>query len=349
MPNRYDEVYDFRLATVQDVDDIMKFIREEWGANHILAHDKTLFLWQYGCTEYGNTKDINVVLMTLKDGTIVGMIGFVPYSNDKDNLHISTAITKIKSGDILPMAGLELMRRQMQIVGEKANFASGTNPNTILPLFNRVFKHKTGIMQQYYILNPDVGDYHIAVVPDTEIKECNYCSYPIALKEVDTFEQLSLNYDLSEKKRRMSIKSPEYINKRYFNHPYYSYRKWVLKNEDGLGIGALFGREICIDNSKILRLVDYRGNIEHLGKIGDALHRLIIEESYEYIDLMVSDLSDVSLQDAGFCLLDVDGETVIPHYFEPFEKRNIKNHYQASADIVIFKADGDQDRPNRIK
>ena len=78
MSNKYDKLYDFRIATVEDIDNIMKFIHDEWGENHILAHDKKLFTWQYGSSEYGDNTTINVVLMTKKDGEIVGMIGFVP-------------------------------------------------------------------------------------------------------------------------------------------------------------------------------------------------------------------------------------------------------------------------------
>ena len=40
MSNKYDKLYDFRIATVEDIDNIMKFIHDEWGENHILAHDK---------------------------------------------------------------------------------------------------------------------------------------------------------------------------------------------------------------------------------------------------------------------------------------------------------------------
>lgn len=345
MGNKYDELYDFRMANLDDVDDIMTFIREEWGQNHILAHDRELFLWQYGRTEYGDRTNVNVVLMTRKSGEIIGMIGFVPYSDNPEELHISTAITKVISRDILPLSGLELMRRQTQIVGEKANFASGTNPKTIMPIFERIFKHKVGIMQQYYMLNRKVKEFCIAIpernryIPDYEISDHK-------LIEINVFSELDNLYDLREKNYRMSIKSSEYVKKRFFEHPVYKYRKWCIRDERGHNIGVLFGRDIQIGTAHILRIVDYRGDLKHLEKLGKALHSLMENEEYEYIDLMASDLSDLELGKAGFELLDPDGSTIIPHYFEPFERRNIKNHYQTNADIVIFKADGDQDRPN---
>ncbi len=344
MGNRYDTRYNFRMADINDVDDIMLFIKKEWGENHILAKDKQLFIWQYGCQEYGDNNTINVILMTEKDGRIVGMIGFIPYSINKECLNISTAITKIQSKDVMPMVGVELMKRQMAIVGEKANFASGTNPNTIMPIFEKVFHHTVGVMEQYYILNVDVT-YKVAE-PDLSEYIDKYEIYPYTLHEILSFEELTEKYDLNEINTHMSIKSPQYINKRYFEHPYYKYRKWIIKNEEHSAVGVLFGRELEVEGSKILRFVDYRGNLAYLSKLGKAFHELIENEGYEYIDLMVSDLSNYNLKQAGFNKLNPEGKTIIPHYFEPFVKKNIKNYFQTSAEIVIFKADGDQDRPN---
>ena len=347
MANRYDARYDFRIADINDTDAIMKFIHDEWSAGHILAHDRDLFLWQYGCSEYGDNNRINVVLMTEKDGTISGMIGFIPYSQDKEHLHISTAITKVRAENALPMAGLELMRRQKALVGEKANFASGANPGTILPLFEKVFHHRTGVMQQYYMLNT-AADFKIAD-PDLASYDPSYGTYPYKLEEITDFDALASRYDLCRINEHMSVKSPEFIKKRYFLHPYYMYRKWLITDESGDSTGVLFGREIEAEGSKALRLVDYRGSLENLEKTGAPLHELMEHEGYEYIDLMVSDLSAYDMKKAGMNLLDPDGNTVIPHYFEPFVRQNVRNWYQNDSDIVIFKADGDQDRPNRWK
>lgn len=344
MANKYDEVYNYRMATVDDVDNIMNFIRQEWAENHILARNKELFLWQYGRTEYGDNKGINFVLMTDKKGEILGIIGFVSY--DPDNNSISTAITCVKAEGLLPMSGLELMKRQMQIVGEKVQFSSGTNPNTILPLFKRVFHMTTGIMQQYYMLNAEVKDYHIAV-PDASCIEEKFITTGFTIEEIHDFKEIEDCFDLYKIRENMVYKSPEFLNKRYFKHPVYNYKKWFVRNESGERADILFGREIEREGVKILRLVDYRGNLDDLKELGKPLHDLMKEKKYEYIDLMVSDLSDYHLDKAGFHLLDPDGNTIIPHYFEPFVRENKKNYFQNETDVVIFKADGDQDRPNK--
>ena len=97
-----------------------------------------------------------------------------------------------------------------------------------------------------------------------------------------------------------------------------------------------------------MRLVDFRGDINSLSEIGKALETVLKNGHYEYVDLMVSELPKGLAEKSGFTLLDINGENIIPNYFEPYVKENIKMCFQESDDIIIFKADGDQDRPNAI-
>lgn len=341
---KYDEYYNYRLATVEDVENIMKFINDEWRENHILARDKELFLWQFGRSEYDDYDNINVVLMTDKQNRILGMIGFIAYSNSKDNLQTSAAMTKVKTGLAIPMVGIELMRRRFNLVRECACFDSGANPTTILPIYQNIFKHQTGIMQQYYMLNPKFSEYHIAKVKSPEFIEFN--KGESKLVEYTEFKDIESVYDFEQQFDRMSFKSKQFIKKRYFEHPIYCYKKWKIVNGEEHVAGLLFGREVSIGQSKVLRLVDFRGDLKELGRLGEALHSIMRQEGYEYIDMMVSDLPKKLMTQSGFLLLDPDGDIVIPNYFEPFIRENIKNYFQKSQDIVIFKADGDQDRPN---
>ncbi len=343
MSNKYDELYNFRFATIQDVDKIMTFIHDEWGENHILAYDKKLFLWQYGRSEYGDEESINFILMTDKADCILGIIGFIAY--DENNKCISPAMTMVSKKVTTPLSGLEFMKRQMQMINEEYHFASGTNKNTILPLYERIFHYYTGIMQQYFILNPEVEAYKIAVVPHKNIKS-DYEIHAYELAEIMTFQELQDSFKIQEVYAELPLKSEEFLKKRYFDHPYYIYKKWIVYDGNKEQVGVLFGREIEINDAKILRFVDYRGELHHLQFLGKALLQLIQEKNYEYIDLVASNLSDWNLDKAGFHTLDFDAELIIPSYFEPFLQKNIKNYYQTKTKIVLFKADGDQDRPN---
>lgn len=341
--NRFDERYNFRLAVKDDIEKIMQFIHDEWNANHILAQDRELFEWQYGRTEYGDYENINFVLMEEKNGDLSGIIGFIVYSNEKERLHISQAITKVKANGMMPMVGIELMRRQMQLVREKITFSYGTNPNTIKPLWERCFHSEVGIMQQFYMINDKYDVYKIADIQEKYLVMLNASDYSI--ESIDSLE--GINFDFSKDYYRLPYKSKEYIDKRYFKHPVYKYKKWIVKNQSGIVEALLFGREICMEDRKLLRIVDYRGELDILYQIGQELYRLVVNNDYEYVDIMTSGLDQSKMRDNGFNVLDSDGKNIIPNYFEPFERRNVSVYYQKSTDVVIFKADGDQDRPNR--
>ena len=45
--NRFDEKYIFKIADMEELDDIMGFIREYWNKDHILANDKDFFLYEF--------------------------------------------------------------------------------------------------------------------------------------------------------------------------------------------------------------------------------------------------------------------------------------------------------------
>ena len=43
-----------------------------------------------------------------------------------------------------------------------------------------------------------------------------------------------------------------------------------------------------------------------------------------------------------------EGATIIPTYFEPFIKKNVKIHFEkSSSELIIFKGDADGDRPSK--
>ncbi len=341
--SKFDRYYDFRKASLNDVDDIMKFIKEEWGKNHILAHERELFVWQYGREEYGDD-GLNMILMHTKDGNLVGIMGYISYANDKERLFISPAITKVKNEGLLPLSGMELMKRQKQLVGEVGQFAHGANPKTILPLLEKVFKHEVGLMQHFYMLNPVVKDYRVAKVNSPKYlkyEEKDYC-----LVEITNFPEVHEWKELETDFPHMAYKSGKFIEKRYFKHPVYQYKIWFIKNEDREICGLLIGREIEQNARKILRIVDFRGDLHTLEKIGKPLNELLLKNGYEYIDLMAWPLPVDAMKRAGFLLLDENGDNIIPNYFEPFICENIRDYCHRTGDYVIFKADGDQDRPN---
>ena len=342
--SKYDETYFFRHATVKDIDAIMCFLKNEWGEKHILANDKELFIWQYGNEQYGDKETINFLLMENQEGEIIGLNGFIPYSPESTTRYISSSITKVGSKNKIPMAGIELIKKFKELVIAGEEFSSGTNPKTMIPIAKRVLRYNTGIMKQYYMLNPEIKDFKIAKILDK--KEQNVWRVTegeLKLVKVDNFD--SDSYKFGEKYARQSVKSKEYLVYRYCKHPIYKYNIYRLCDCDERIKGFLIGREIWVEERKVLRLVDYIGELNYLGEIGGSLQKLLIKEKYEYIDLVVSELEEKIVQKSG--LRERDENIIIPMYFEPFVQENVEVWYQRSDEnITIFKADGDQDRPN---
>jgi len=195
------------------------------------------------------------------------------------------------------------------------------------------------------MLNPHITEYRIAVIEKRILYDPN--NSDLIMQEMTNFDEVEQHFDFDLQYNQISNKSKEFLKKRYFEHPIYFYRKWIIKDAEGCCVGLLFAREIKLCGAKVLRIVDYRGALDHLYGIGHALRELLLMENYEYIDIMVDSLPENKMKESGFVLLDTEGSNIIPHYFEPFVRSNIKNHYQKNTDVVIFKADGDQDRPNR--
>ena len=347
--NQYDNYFTFRLATVQDIDAIMTFIKEEWSASHILANDREFFQWQYGNEQFGDTDTINVLLMLDKKGEIAGINGFISYAPEDGDRYVSSAITQVKPDLEIPLCGVELIKRFKQMVPANAYYSSGTNPKTMIPIGKRVFHYTTGIMQQFYMLNDQMDTYEVAHV-EHEVSN-SYEHTGTVLKLLKDISDAEGRFDFGKKEQFQGYKSKEFINKRYFKHPIYGYCVFGVEDmEPDVYSALLIGREIEVGQRKVLRLVDFIGNISRLAELGSALHQLMYENQYEYIDLMAGTLPVELMSKSGFVLREPEDTNIIPTYFEPFVQENINIWYQKSdPDIVIFKADGDQDRPNSRK
>ena len=144
---------------------------------------------------------------------------------------------------------------------------------------------------------------------------------------------------------RIPKKDEWYINKRFFSHPVYKYLVWKITgaNESGL----LVGREVEVNDAKILRIVDFLGNPNLLDGLYTEFRKMLEKNNYEYIDFYVYGIEDAHLENAGFILKTEEDRVIIPNYFEPFDQRNIEIYGTSEiSNIRACKADADQDRPN---
>ncbi len=340
--NKYDELCEFRMATIDDVESIMRFIYTYWSENHILALDKEFFLY-----EFAHENRINYFLaFHKKSKELEAVIGFYQYSKEMIpyQTDYSGAILKVRDCCDIPMLGVELLQRLLQTIQPRVYVGNGANPITAMPLQKKILKDITGKHKHYYRLS-DRNTYNIAVVNHKKILPIiSDIQYPLI--KYNTINEMYKNFNEEKFKLRKPYKDSWYINKRYFNHPIYSYKLLGIQKET-ITDTVLVCRSIEQNNSKVLRIVDVLGDCEQIAYIGNALQKLLEEEEYEYIDIYERGISSDILEAAGLLERTEEDQNIIPNYFEPFVQKNVDIYYHVkSDDIYIFKADGDQDRPN---
>ena len=144
-------------------------------------------------------------------------------------------------------------------------------------------------------------------------------------------------------------KDDSYLLYRYFAHPIYHYDVYgVFPTGEDTARALVVGREIDVDGTCVLRIVDYIGDRSRIPHIGSALRRLLEEKNYEFLDFMCYGLPEEDLEAAGFSRRQEQDENIIPNYYEPFVRKNVDIVFFAKKidGLLICKADGDQDRPN---
>lgn len=341
-------IYTIREAKITEVSAIQGFLDVHWKKNHSLVLSKELLDFQhlnspenqynYVIASNNNTKEIDA------------LFGYIPtYQYDRDlysNGDFWGAIWK-KRDDIDNEESNEIGMDVFTRLFDYSNFHSfsAIGISKIAMKIYKAFQCKVGYLAQYYILNDSIDDYKIAGNVDMKYigilsgfsGESNW-----SIKEINAD---SLR-DLKIKAFYRPFKSVQYIINRYAEHPIYKYdflgvyKDWELKT-------LLVIRNLNVNGAKAIRIIDVIGQLQ--GNLYDEFQSYLKETGAEYIDFMNYGIDENIFTQMGFRKLDLDGDLIIPNYFEPFEQRNVKIDIAWKADYenyVAFKGDSDQDRPN---
>jgi hypothetical protein len=324
----------------------MAFIEKYWKPNHILAKDSDFFDYEHVYKDRINF----FVARSLDTNKILAIQGFIPYGSYPD-CHICGVISRVHPDSRIPMLGVELMKKMLEITKPTTYCGIGTNPKTMIPLVKRFFKRSTGIMDHYYILNPSTESYKIAKINNRprhliSATRNNLNKFYSILATKNDIKEVLNNLVIDD---RLPKKSYEYIIKRYFKNPKYNYKCYKMNINEGLESSLLFTREVFFNDAKALRIIDFIGNIDILAFIGQWALSEIKAHNYEYIDLLSSGIDKEILIKSGFVKSYSDSKNVIPTYFEPFIRENIDIFYEKSEEnLILFKGDADGDRPNQM-
>ena len=337
------ENIEFLIAKEEDIEAIMKFIKTEWGENHILANSKKLFRYFY------LNKDGIVNFAIARDKytkEIFAIHGYKQCSQKEGYKDFFGALWKAKKCDY-PMIGLLVKDYLFKTSNARTFSGVGSNPNTTIQIMKRL-GYYTGKLQHFYRLNSNI-DFKIAIIKDKYNIDINE-DQKFKLRLFRQFEELNECYDFLKNIDIKPFKDSDYIRYTYFEHISYKYFVYGLEDVNNNIETLIIGREIEQNGNTIFRIVDIIGKEKNLAFVGKEIDRLIKENNYEYIDLYCIGIDNNILNKFGFIEKD-ENINIIPNYFEPFVQKNVDIYYfreKSENNIRIFKGDGDQDRPNFI-
>ena len=333
--------HNIRFAQYKDIENILEFIQKYWKSNHIFVKSPEFFKYQHSDHDRINF----VIAGNDKVETIDAVLGFIKYS---DEIHpdVCLALWKVAKRNDNPVLGLQLLEFIKEALQPRSISCCDITEGLLSVC--KYLGYETGKLKHYYLLNDQLEKYTIARIPNQySVRRGVNNKKNYLLINIPSFHELKTIFHFERYNKRMPYKDEWYIKKRYFEHPAYNYLTYGIKKGEEIE-SILIMREIVVNNSRILRIVDFIGIDDDLLGIANELCRIIYKYHYEYIDFYLHGIDSKILSNAGFALKDISKEIVIPNHFEPFEQKNCDIYFFASQqnNFYMFKADGDQDRPN---
>lgn len=333
-------MYEIRLCKSDEYSKIQEFIHNIWKNNHILAREKLILDWQH-LNQIDETYNFIVAYNTLTD-KFDAVMGFIPiYHFDRSLIRQNDFWLALWKTDDINCTRKGLGADLLLYFKKKFNPNSigVVGINTTVERIYKIIGFKTGVMSHYYIVNPNMSSYKILKLNDPKLFTNNKSSYNLRLIEnIDDISFVKID--------QFPEKTKEYYINRFYKHPSYKYCFYGIFKNDHL-VNIFITRKIDTYGSSCIRIVDIIGAIDNLSSIQSELIELLGKENAEYIDCYNFGIKEESFFKIGF--LKRDETVIIPNYFEPFEQKNVDIRFAYlcdKEDYIIFKADGDQDRPS---
>ena len=339
-------LYDIRLCRKTELPKLQNFINNHWKENHILCNSNELFYFQHNNKEQQDLFNF-VIAENTETNDFDGVFGFILsdiYDKSKEILSVKWgAIWKVRENidnKEIKSLGLALFKYLLDLYPNVPYAVLGMSKKNIA--ICNALHFTSGVLTHYYIANEKITDFKIARNPMFNVAE--YSINPAdAIEKIDDISSISdINNPINP------YKNLEYFNGRYSQHPIYKYDYYGITSNGALKL-IIVVRKVNILNTCVLRIVDMIGSFDDVYSIYNLMQSILQKENAEYIDCYNSGIEMEHFINSGFNV--VEGDTIIPDYFEPFECRNVTLNYAHSSDenIVIFKGDADQDRPSIIK
>ena len=330
-----------RLGDNADVGIVTKFIDEHWKPGHILARDRELFEYMY--LEKDGRLNFALAFEPLSN-ELIAILGYIP----SDALHsrLSLSMWKSRSDAHLRQykAGLAVLRFLIDGLKPKSIFSTGISADT--RDVYRFLGYSCDLMNHHVIVNNEISDFQIIKNPPKTIflqpSSGHAASSLVVIATDKELYRVAKGLDFAE-----TLKDAKYLCHRYLNHPRFNYEiREVILNAKTVGILA-FRRSFANDRSCI-RIIDVVGAELCLRSAIVPLVQEMQQNGDEYIDLLSWGLNGDQIKEIGFTDCRELADCVVPEYFSPFSQTNVDRWLFTNLPEteIIFKGDGDQDRPN---
>lgn len=341
--NKEESIYEIRFARLDEGDAIVDFYRKYWNENHALVKSRVLFDFQHksdGC--------YNVVIAYNKQtDEIDATWGLIPVFQFDRNLQKNGdywgGILKIREDvNNIEVKGLffRMYKFVLSLPGLHSYISCGLGEMGMKVM--KPFNKTNGVLNQYYIANISKSVFSIGhnLVKKVDVPSTS------SVKELDIDSVEDIPNSIYKPQ-----KSLDYLINRFKNHPIYTYDFLGVFNKTEL-VAILVVRIIkVLDKGNVIRIVDCVGDLSMVDSLFSDFQKLLVNKDAEYVDFLNYGIDDSIMNKMGFTKVDLMNDNVIvPGYFEPFERTNVKIQYafNMKGEYTIFKADSDQDRPNII-
>lgn len=336
---------EIRRCRPGEIDRVMKFIDHHWQRGHALAASRDLMNWQHGANDGGHD-----YLIALQGDKLLGVLGYISSKRFDPclagNNVIWLALWKVMEDVGITGLGLRMLDSLKRVESHVAIAVNGIN--LAHPPMYRALRYQVGELKQYFVTNP-IGNRRLISAPTGHV-------LPVPKKGSAVFVEMTQDALMNIEPTKFASpslpqKTPIYFLNRFLRHPFYRYRIFLAQGEN-LKSALIATRVAEHEGARALRIVDFAGDPRALSCCGSALASLMGEEHAEYADFWHIGFPEEALLSAGFAPVAPDGSVIVPNYFEPFLARNgqifcaIKT--SAPFPAMIFRADGDQDRPNQL-
>ncbi len=311
------------------------FCETHWGARHPLIHNEAMFDYYF---RRGET--LNFLRASDASGDILSVAGFL-YANGapRPDVWLSYILTK-KS------APLNLGFHMLEAVRGTTNCRT-LGVNNIRPKTRGLYEflgYETGRMHHYYRLNSERTDYTLCNILSRNILPVSEDGAEFS--KIETKESLG-RFAFEAYAEFRPYKDRGYVERRFFENPWNRYELYAAA-EGGEPFALVVFRRFAHEGHSVLRLVDFIGDRERFGAVGPAVDRLLRERGADFADVYAYGLSEGALNAAGFVRRADGDENIVPDYLDPPLYENVDYWAVGEKDCgyVLFRADGDQDRPN---